>query len=259
MATYALIHGAAADAWYWGPLAAELRGRGHRVVAPDLPCEDDGAGLAEYADAVVAALAGADAQVETDAGADARTEAGAGARTEATGGGRAGGLVVVAHSFGGFTGPLVCARVPVDLLVMLQAQVPVPGETPAAWWENTGYAQARRESDRSRGVAEGAEEDERAVFLHDTPAELAEELLAEHQRRQSAAPFGAPWPLAAWPQVPTRYLLATGDRFLPPAFLRRHVEERLGFRPDEMPGDHLPMLGHPAELAERLEAYRTAL
>ena len=34
---------------------------------------------------------------------------------------------------------------------------------------------------------------------------------------------------------------------------------RLGFRPDEMRGDHCPMLGHPKELAERLEAYRTGL
>ncbi|MFG2908328.1 alpha/beta fold hydrolase [Kitasatospora sp. NPDC048286] len=230
MTTYVLIHGAAADAWCWEPLAAELRGRGHEVLAPELPCDDDAAGLAEYADAVVAAI-----------------------------GDRTGGLVVVAHSFGGFTGPLVCARVPVDLLVMLQAQVPAPGETPGAWWENTGYGPARRESDRGRGVPEGAEEDERALFLHDTPAALAEELLTGHQRRQSATPFGTPWPLAAWPDVPTRFLLATGDRFFPPAFLRRHVEERLGLRPDEMPGDHLPMLGHPEELADRLEAYRAAL
>ncbi|MEU3567531.1 alpha/beta hydrolase [Kitasatospora sp. NPDC036755] len=234
MATYVLIHGAAADSWCWEPLAAELRGRGHQVVAPDLPCEDDAAGLVEYADAVVAAV-------------------------PSPVGGRAGQLVVVAHSFGGFTGPLVCERLPVDLLVMLQAQVPAPGETPGAWWENTGYARDRRESDRGRGVAEGAEEDPRALFLHDTPAALVEELLAEHQRQQSATPFGTPWPLAAWPRVPTRFLLATGDRFFPPAFLRRHVQERLGLRPDEMPGDHLPMLGHPHDLAERLEAYRAEL
>jgi hypothetical protein len=45
MITYALIHGAASDSWYWHLLAAELRTRGHDVVAPDLPCDDDGAGL----------------------------------------------------------------------------------------------------------------------------------------------------------------------------------------------------------------------
>ncbi|MEV7188137.1 alpha/beta hydrolase [Kitasatospora sp. NPDC093102] len=230
MATYVLIHAAAVDAWYWGPLAAELRERGHEVVAPDLPCEDEAAGLAEYADAVVAAI-----------------------------GERTGRLVLVAHSFGGFTGPLVCERLPVDLLVMLQAQVPAPGESPGAWWENTGYWADRREADAARGVAEGTEEDVRSLVVHDTPAALAEEFIAEHQRQQSPAPFGTPWPAAAWPQVPTRFLMSSGDRFFPAAFLRRHVEERLGFRPDEMPGDHCPMLGHPKELAERLEAYRAAL
>ncbi|MFE4518329.1 alpha/beta fold hydrolase [Kitasatospora sp. NPDC056783] len=227
MATYVLIHAAAVDAWYWGPLAAELRERGHEVVAPDLPCGDASAGLAEYADAVVAAV-----------------------------GERTGQLVVVAHSFGGFTGTLVCERLPVDLLVMLQAQVPAPGESPGAWWENTGYWPERREADRARGVAEGADEDVRSLVVHDTPAALVEEFLAEHQRQQAPTPFAAPWPLTAWPEVPTRYLLSADDRFFPAAFLRRHVEERLGLRPDEMPGDHCPMLGHPKELAERLEAYR---
>ncbi|MGA5816501.1 alpha/beta hydrolase [Kitasatospora sp. NPDC094028] len=211
-----------------GPLAAELRGRGHEVVAPDLPCDDESAGLAEYVAAVVAAI-----------------------------GGRRGELVVVAHSFGGFTGPLVCDRVPVDLLVMLQAQVPAPGESPGEWWGNTGYAAARQEADRRRGVAEGEAEDVRSLVLHDTPAELAAEFVAEHQRVQTAAPFGEPWPLAAWPEVPTRFLLARDDRFFPAELMRRVVAERLGFRPDEMPGDHCPMLGHPGELADRLEAYRT--
>ena len=229
MATYVLIHGAAVDSWYWGPLAAELRDRGHDVVAPDLPCEDESAGLAQYTDAVVAAIGG---------------------RTE---------LVVVAHSFGGFTGPLVCDRVPVQLLVLLQAQVPAPGESPGAWWGNTGYGPARQEADRNRGVADGAGEDVLSLVLHDTPAELAAEFVAAHQRSQAPAPFGEQWPLDAWPEVETRFLLAADDRFFPADFVRGTVTDRLGFRPDEMRGDHCPMLGHPKELAERLEAYRTGL
>ncbi|MFG2847028.1 alpha/beta fold hydrolase [Kitasatospora sp. NPDC048296] len=229
MATYVLIHGGAADSWCWEPLAAELRDRGHEVVAPDLPCDDESAGLAEYADAVVEAI------------------------------GDRGELVVVAHSFGGFTGPLVCDRVSADLLVMLQAQVPAPGESPGEWWDNTGYGPARREADLGRGITEDIEEDPISFYLHDTPAALAAELLAEHQRNQTATPFGKPWPLNAWPKVPTRFLMASDDRFFPAEFMRRVVVERLGFQPDEMPGDHLPMLGHPKELAERLEAYRAEL
>src|SRR5690606_8800026 len=56
MATYALIHGAGGDASYWHRVVPELARRGHDVVAPDLPVEDDSAGFAEYADVVVEAI-----------------------------------------------------------------------------------------------------------------------------------------------------------------------------------------------------------
>jgi pimeloyl-ACP methyl ester carboxylesterase len=58
---------------------ASCRERGHDVVAVDLPCDDESAGLGEYADVVNAV----------------------GDRTD---------LVVVAHSLGGFTAPLVCCQ-----------------------------------------------------------------------------------------------------------------------------------------------------
>src|SRR5262245_37288676 len=58
MATYVLIHGAGSDAWYWQRVIPLLRSRGHDVVAPDLPCDDDAALLSDYADAVVAAIGG---------------------------------------------------------------------------------------------------------------------------------------------------------------------------------------------------------
>ena len=56
MATYALIHGAGDVGWYWHLVDAELRARGHDVVAMDLPVEDDAAGLSDYADVVVDAI-----------------------------------------------------------------------------------------------------------------------------------------------------------------------------------------------------------
>jgi len=64
-----------------------------------------------------------------------------------------------------------------------------------------------------------------------------------------------PWPLAAWPDVPTRFLLCRDDRFFPTAFLRRVAEERLGITPDEIDGGHCVALSRPVELADRLEAY----
>ena len=45
VATFVLIHGAGDSSWYWHLVEPELRARGHDVVAPDLPCEDDSAGL----------------------------------------------------------------------------------------------------------------------------------------------------------------------------------------------------------------------
>lgn len=56
MATYVLIPGAGASPWHWHLLAVELRERGHDVVAVDLPCDDESAGLSEYADTVVDAI-----------------------------------------------------------------------------------------------------------------------------------------------------------------------------------------------------------
>ena len=127
--TYVLIHGAASDSWSWHLTAAELRARGHEVITPDLPCEDDSAGLGEYADVVIDTI---------------------GDRTD---------LVVVAHSFGGFTAPLVCDRIPVDRLVLVTAMIPAPGEPPGAWWGNTGWKQPPDDTD---------------PFCHDLPRSAAE-------------------------------------------------------------------------------------
>ena len=225
MATYVLIHGAADTAWYWNLLERELRDRGHDVVAPDLPSDDDSAGLPEYTDVVVDAI------------------------------GDRGDLTVVAQSFGGFTAPLVCNRVPVDLLVLLAGMVPRPGEAPNDWPANTGMEQARREQDERDGRDP---DDMVALFYQDVPPEVAAEAL-RHGRDQSSTPGEKPWPLQAWPDVPTRFLLCRDDRFFPAEFLRRTVRERLGFEPDEIDGSHCVALSRPRELAERLEAYRVEL
>jgi pimeloyl-ACP methyl ester carboxylesterase len=214
MATYVLIHGAGDVGWYWHLVEAELRERGHDTEAPDLPCDDDSAGLWEYANTVVDAI---------------------GDRID---------LVVVAQSFGGFTAPLVCDRVAVDLLVLVAGMIPFPGEAPRDDWANTGYEQEVREQ----------YDDTIDLFYHDVPPELASEALTRG-RAQSEARMGEPWPLDAWPDVPTRFLLCRDDRLFPANFLRRVARERLGITPDEVDGGHCPALSRPKELADRLEAY----
>ena len=143
MSTFVLIHGAGDVGWYWHLVAAELRTRGHDVVAPDLPSEDDSAGLDEYADVVVEAVG------------DRRN------------------LVVVGQSFGGFTAPLVADRLPVDVLVLVAGMVPSPGEAPDDWWANTGYRKAKQEQAARDGGRTG-NADPFVTFYHDVPRALAE-------------------------------------------------------------------------------------
>jgi pimeloyl-ACP methyl ester carboxylesterase len=215
VATYAIVPGAGDQGWHWHLVEAELRERGHDVVAVDLPCEDESAGLAEYTDTVVASV---------------------GDRTE---------LVVVAHSLGGFTAPLVCARIPAELLVLTAGMVPRPGERGADWWGNVRLTEAQDDYG----------DDEIAQFMHDLPPELASEAL-DRGCDQTMTPMLEPWPLDAWPDVPTRYVLFRADRFFPADWARSMVRERLGIEADEIGGSHCAYLSRPAELAAKLEELR---
>jgi hypothetical protein len=143
-------------------------------------------------------------------------------------------------------------------MVLVAAMVPRPGESPGEWWAATGQEQARRENEELEGRDPDAPFDPATGFLHDVPPEVAAES-AHHVREQSGTPFEKPWPLPAWPDVPTRFLLCRDDRLFPADFQRRVVRERLGFVPDEMGGGHLPALARPAELVDRLEAYRISV
>jgi pimeloyl-ACP methyl ester carboxylesterase len=223
--TFVLIPGAGGSAFYWHRLVEELERRARAAIAVDLPAGDEAAGLAEYADAVVTAI-----------------------------GGRA-PVVLVAQSMGGFTAPLVCERVPVEMIVLLNAMVPAPGETGGDWWANTEQSQARAELARREGRAADAAFDPMVDFFHDVPAEVASAVFERGEPEQADRPFGEPWPLEQWPDVPTRFLQGRDDRFFPLGFQRQVVRERLGIEVDEMPGGHLLALSRPVELADRLESY----
>jgi hypothetical protein len=223
MATFVLIHGAGDVGWYWHLVERELQHRGHEVIAPDLPCDDDTAGLGEYTDTVVDAI------------------------------GDRGDLVVVGQSFGGFTAPLVADRLPVDTLVLVTGMIPAPGERAEDWFVNTGWEQAVREQAQWDGGKTGSE-DPFVVFYHDVPRALADEALSRG-RRQSEAPGQSPWPLDAWPAVPTNFVLCTEDRFFPPDFMRGVVAERLAMAPDEIAAGHCVALSRPKELAAMLVGY----
>jgi pimeloyl-ACP methyl ester carboxylesterase len=222
MSTFVLIHGAGDVGWSWHLVERELRALGHDPVAPDLPCDDDRAGLNEYADTVIKAI---------------------GDRTR---------LVVVRHSYGGFTAPLIADRLPVDLLVLVAGMVPSPGEAAKDYLKNTGYDGAIRKQAARDGVS--GHKDPNVLFYHDVPRKLAEQA-RRHERPQSSTPGDAPWPLKAWPKVPTRFIVCTEDRLFPADYLRRVVAKRLRIDPDEIVSGHCVALSRPKELAAMLNAY----
>lgn len=224
MSTFVLIHGGGGVGWFWHLVEDELRSRGHDPVAPDLPGDNDSLTLPDYADAVVEAVG--DRQ----------------------------NLVVVGHSFGGFTAPVVAARLHAGVLVLLAGMVPSPGESPDNWWANTGYEAAVAEQAGRDGGLTG-NSDPYVSFYHDVPRDLAEQAMSLERAHPSSAATAAPWPLRAWPDVPTRFVLCRDDRFFPADFLRRLVPERLGIVPDEIPGSHCVALSRPEEVADILERY----
>jgi pimeloyl-ACP methyl ester carboxylesterase len=223
--TYVLIPGAGGEAWYWHRVIDELGRRGRLGLGVDLPAADDAAGLSEYVETVVEAIG------------DRRS------------------LVLVAQSLGAFTAPIVCEHVPVDLLVLANAMIPAPGESGNEWWTNTRHEQARKEQAVRAGRPLTSEFDAVTDFFHDVPHDVVDEAMRRGEPAQSGTPMVEPWPLAAWPEVPTRVLAARDDRFFPLEFQRRVARDRLGITPDEMPGGHLVALSQPGELTDRLEAY----
>ena len=210
-ATFVLVPGAGGAGWYWHRVVAALERRGRQAIAVGLPAGDDNAGLAEYADAVVHAIG------------DRRA------------------IVLVAQSYGGFTAPLVCERVPVELLILVNAMVPRPGETFNEWWAATGWH------------AEVGEVDMDDAFFHDVPDDVKAAALQE-EPQQSETPLKEPWPLERWPDVPTRFVQSRDDRLFPLEYQRRVARERLGIGLAEVPGGHLVALSRPVELVDMLEA-----
>jgi len=216
--TYVLVPGAGGDSFYWHLVAPLLPD----AIAPDLPAGDEDAGLADYADAIVSA---------------------AGDRED---------VVLVAQSMGAFCAPLACDRLDVCAIVLVAPMIPAPGETAGEWWEVVGQEEAARSLALAEGRDPDAPFDLHEVFLHDVPRPVVDALLARGEPRQSDTPFGEPWPLQAWPDVPTMVLAGRHDRLIPLELQRRLARERLGVEPDVIDAGHLPALAAPDELAIRL-------
>lgn len=225
--TFILIPGAGGSAWYWHLVVPKLKQHGHEAIPVALPAADDTAGLPEYAAATVRAIGNRDPRR----------------------------VVLVAQSLGGFTAPLVCNQVPVAALVLVNAMIPKPGETPGEWWRNTRHGEAKRQQNLRDGREADAAFDPLRDFFHDVPQPVIDEAWAQGEPRQSETVFASRCAFKGWPAVPTRILVARDDRFFPAEFQRRVARERLGMSTDEMPGGHLVALSQAEELTTRLLGY----
>jgi hypothetical protein len=147
--TFVLVPGAGGDGHYWHLLAPLL---GPDTVSVDLPAGDEDAGLAAYADAIVAAA------------------------------GDASDVTLVAQSLGGFSAPLAVDRLPVSRLVLVNAMVPRAGETFDEWWGAVG----QQEAARAYAVRDGRDPDAARAGSAATPCSTADTTSSRRSRPRSS-------------------------------------------------------------------------
>lgn len=223
MTTFVLVPGAGGNGSFWLPLVNELATRGYEAVAVDIREDDEALGLPEYAEVVMQAI---------------------GERSD---------VVLVGQSLGAFTVPMVAERVRPRAIVLINAMVPLPGETPGDWWEHTGSSAARIAAAEQHGYP--AAFDVETYFLHDLSSEARDVLMSEAPREPADTPFGQPCEFTSWPDVPIHVIIGADDRFFPAQFQTRVAKERLDLEPDSVPGGHLAAVSNPTAVADLLVSY----
>ena len=217
--TFCLIHGAWHDGSCWEPLAGRLRGRGYRVLTPDLPLHDP---RATYEDRIGPAL---------DALASAKPSY----------------VVVVGHSQGSAYAALVATRVQNPLLIYLCPRLgpfPFPPGAPTAFRKGVPFP-----PDRADGTSVWDHEQAVHALYSRLPVETARDLA---NRLRPLAPPPDAYPLADHPDLPTMLLYATHDEIFEPAWERFMAHEVLGVEPVELDSGHFPMVEDPDSLADLL-------
>jgi pimeloyl-ACP methyl ester carboxylesterase len=148
-------------------------------------------------------------------------------------------VTLVAHSLGAFSAPL--AKLDVERIVLVAPMIPAPGETFGQWWEASGQ------------TAAGAPPfDPVESFYHDVPEAVRFRAARRGDPPQADKPLSEPWPLPAWPDIPTRVIAATRDRLFPYEFMARLARDRLGVAAEPIDAGHMVALARPEELARTM-------
>lgn len=221
---FVLVHGAYHGAWCWDGLRGELERGGHAATAVDLPCEDPDAGAERYADEVMAAIPK-----------------------------RAQRVVLVGHSLGGLTLPIVASRTHTAMTIYLCALLPVPGLSFDAQHAEfaTTFAPSETPVGHDDGSSSWPERGAVEVFFHDCHPDEAR-AAAARLRRQHWRITQEVTPLRTWPSVPAAYILCTEDRAIAHSYALVAARRQLGVDPIELPGGHSPFLSRPRVLAQAL-------
>jgi pimeloyl-ACP methyl ester carboxylesterase len=205
VARFVFVHGAWHGAWCWQALREELEFRGHETHAVDLPCETVGLSVRDYAAAV-------------------------GPQPDA---------VVVGHSLGGLTIPLVPARA----WVFLAALIPADGVSAAVM--HPGFTGTQRDE-----LGRSYWPDEPTAREHLYPDLSGEEASWAFPQLRRQAPVER---VAGLPPGPCASIVTLGDRVVSPEFQLEAAREVLGVEPLELDAGHSPFITHPVELAGLLE------
>jgi pimeloyl-ACP methyl ester carboxylesterase len=227
MTTFVLVHGAWHGAWCWELLTPLLQQEGHDVVAMDLPCDDASASFETYADVVSAALVGCDHDV-----------------------------VLVGHSLGANTIPLVAARRPIRHLVYLCGVVPAIDQSVFDQIVGTdmmlpGWDAGLSEPDAESRTTWVDPDCARALLSADCD-EATVDAAFNRLRPQASYPSYLPFSLSEFPAVGCTSVICSDDRVVNPDWSKRIARGRLGADIIELPGSHSPFLSQPSALADVL-------
>ena len=234
MSTFVAVPGAWDTPLTLEPLIEPLQAAGHAVTIVDLPCDDAGASLEQYADAARAVL--------PDDLAD---------------------VVLVGYSFGGFTAARIAVEHPELPVVYLAAWIPRPdtsvldlfmgGDPFAAGDEEAGIA-AFGGLVVSAGPGRCALNiDQYVAAVDPSKREAVRSYLERTQRPQGIAALRQKWQGGLPRSSRCTYILTTADTLVPPE-LQRVMAASIDAAVVEIATDHGPFREQPQRLVELLVA-----